>query len=85
MKHMFRWVNYVRQLIILSACLLSGVLYSQIASANVDIVVNLNDSPDPVPAGGQLTYTLSVANNGPDDATGVQITNTLPAGVSLVS
>ncbi len=82
---MFRWVNYVRQLIILSACLLSGVLYSQIASANVDIVVNLNDSPDPVPAGGQLTYTLNVANNGPDDATGVQIVNTLPAGVSLIS
>ena len=82
---MFRWVNYVRQLIILSACLLSGVLYSQIASASVNIVVNLNDSPDPVPAGGQLTYTLSVANNGPDDATGVQIVNTLPAGVSLIS
>lgn len=54
-------------------------------SANVDIVVNLSDSPDPVPAGGQLTYTLNIANNGPDDATGVQIVNTLPAGVTVLS
>lgn len=53
--------------------------------AAVDIVVNLADSPDPMPAGGQLTYILNIANNGPDDATGVQITDVLPAGVSLVS
>lgn len=61
------------------------LLWTGSAVASVDILVNLGDSPDPMPAGGQLTYTLVVANNGPDDATGVQITNTLPAGVSLVS
>ena len=78
---MSQWVGAGSKLVVLIVCLLC----SRMVLASVDIVVNLNDSPDPVPAGGQLTYTLSVANNGPDDATGVQIVNTLPAGVSLVS
>lgn len=53
--------------------------------AAVDIVLNVNDSPDPVPAGGLLTYTINVANNGPDDATGVQLSSLLPPGVILQS
>lgn len=60
-------------------------LLSAGAWADVDVLVNITDTPDPTPAGGQLTYTLNVANNGPDDATGVQVTNTLPAGVTLLS
>lgn len=60
-------------------------LYTSILHAAVDIVVNENDSPDPIAAGGTLTYTLNVANNGPDDSTGVSLTAALPATVSLQS
>lgn len=42
-------------------------------------------SPDPVKAGQQLTYTLTSRNNGPSNATGVTVVDTLPAGVSFVS
>ena len=36
-------------------------------------------------AGTNLTYTLTVSNNRPDNASGVTLTDTLPAGVNLVS
>lgn len=42
------------------------------------------DAPDPVAAGGELTYTLSVANAGPDKAIDVEVADTLPAGVTFV-
>ncbi|NBD34462.1 MAG: DUF11 domain-containing protein, partial [Chloroflexi bacterium] len=53
---------------------------TQVASV-VDLHVTLSDDPDPVTAGEQLTYTLVVANAGPDAATGVMLTNTLPVDV----
>ena len=36
-------------------------------------------------AGQQITYTLTTRNNGPSDATGVVISDTVPAGVGVVS
>lgn len=51
----------------------------------VDLSVTKSDSPDPVAIGGQLTYTVTVRNNGPADATGVALTDNLSAGVSFVS
>lgn len=53
---------------------------TQVAPA-VDLQVTLSDDPDPVTAGERLTYTLIVANAGPDEATGVALTVTLPAEV----
>ncbi|MFP4393954.1 MAG: hypothetical protein ACLFTI_01710 [Anaerolineales bacterium] len=47
----------------------------------VDLRVTLSDDPDPVTAGERLTYTLIVANAGPDAATGVALTATLPTDV----
>ncbi len=50
-----------------------------------DLVITKTDSPDPVAAGAQLTYTITVQNNGPSDALDVVVTDTLPAGVTFVS
>lgn len=52
---------------------------------SADLSVFKTDSPDPVNSGSNLTYTLSVTNNGPGDATGVTATDILPAGVTFVS
>ncbi len=50
-----------------------------------DLSLTKSDSPDPVMEGEQLTYTLTVANSGPQDAPAVQLTDTLPAGVTFDS
>ena len=52
---------------------------------SVDLALSKTDSPDPVIVGNNLTYTINVSNNGPSNATGVIITDTLPAGVTFVS
>jgi uncharacterized repeat protein (TIGR01451 family) len=50
-----------------------------------DLELSVSDSPDPVAAGTQLTYTLTVSNDGPNPAASVQIVDTLSPGVSFVS
>jgi uncharacterized repeat protein (TIGR01451 family) len=50
-----------------------------------DLVVSKADSPDPVPTGKDLTYTITVTNNGPGLAVGATLTDTLPATVNFVS
>ncbi len=50
-----------------------------------DIAAALTGSPDPVNAGGQLTYVATATNGGPSDAQGVSLTLPLPAGTSFVS
>ncbi len=51
----------------------------------IDLSIVKSDDADPVIAGAALVYTLEVGNAGPSDATGVEVTDTLPAGVSFVS
>jgi uncharacterized repeat protein (TIGR01451 family) len=50
-----------------------------------DLEVSKVDINDPVGAGSNLAYTITVKNNGPDIATGVTFDDTLPAGTTFVS
>jgi uncharacterized repeat protein (TIGR01451 family) len=50
-----------------------------------DVSVTKSDTPDPVTVGTNVTYTMTVTNNGPDIATDVELTDTLPGAVTLVS
>ena len=54
-------------------------------TAEADLAVTKVDDVDPVLAGDALSYTLTVSNAGPSDATDVVVTDTLPAGMTLVS
>ncbi len=58
--------------------------YGSIA-ARADLVITMLDVPDPVVVGQNLTYFITVTNNGPDVAPGVSLVDTLPAGVTFVS
>jgi uncharacterized repeat protein (TIGR01451 family) len=50
-----------------------------------DVSVSQTDSPDPVVVGNRLTYTLTVANGGPDTAIGVALADALPRTVRVLS
>ncbi|MCU0633560.1 MAG: hypothetical protein MUE41_01700 [Gemmatimonadaceae bacterium] len=50
----------------------------------VDLVLNATDTPDPVPAGGVVTYAVAVANNAPTTATGISYAMTVPANARYV-
>jgi uncharacterized repeat protein (TIGR01451 family) len=53
------------------------------AAADIRVTKSVND---PTPAvGNNVTFTMTARNLGPDDATGVQVRDVLPAGVTFVS
>ena len=54
---------------------------------SADVSVAVADSPDPIKSGrkAQLTYTITVSNGGPDSASSVRLSDSLPAEVSWVS
>lgn len=50
-----------------------------------DLSITKTDDVDPVQAGEILTYTVTVTNPGTADAVNVKVTDTLPAGVTLLN
>ena len=56
-----------------------------LVTAEADLSIVKSASPNPVIAGDSLTYTLTASNPGPSDATGVMISDTLPAGETYAS
>jgi uncharacterized repeat protein (TIGR01451 family) len=55
------------------------------APGDTDLALTKSDSPDPVTAGDNLTYTIKVQNPGTLPATEVTVTDDLPGGVDFVS
>jgi uncharacterized repeat protein (TIGR01451 family) len=55
------------------------------APGDTDLALTKSDSPDPVVAGSNLTYTIRVQNPGTLPATNVVVTDKLPSGVDFVS
>ena len=52
------------------------------ADLSLDKTVDIS-SPDDF--GDEVTFTITVSNAGPDDATGVEVTDLLPSGLDYVS
>lgn len=63
---------------------LSGRVTTTVAPA-ADLAISKTSTPATQTAGSNVTYNVTVTNNGPSTAQGVQFVDTLPAGVSYVS
>jgi uncharacterized repeat protein (TIGR01451 family) len=56
-----------------------------VSSTSADLSLTQTASPNPAAVGTSISYRLTVTNNGPASATNVNVTDTLPAGVTFVS
>jgi uncharacterized repeat protein (TIGR01451 family) len=54
-------------------------------AAAADLAISKTATPSPLAPGQNATYTLTVVNNGPNTATNVVATDTLPASMTFVS
>ncbi|MEO6036146.1 MAG: M36 family metallopeptidase, partial [Verrucomicrobiota bacterium] len=63
----------------------SATVFTRVVLPSADLALAILDSPDPVTAGGALTYTINITNHGPISASGVMLTNTLPSTAAFVS
>jgi uncharacterized repeat protein (TIGR01451 family) len=61
-----------------------GLAVARYLSSSADLSITESASPNPVLAGGTLTYTIVVTNNGPD-ATLAELTDQLPPSVNFLS
>lgn len=62
-----------------------SVALNTFPTAGADLAVTLAGNPSPVSVTQNLTYRVTLQNQGPQDATNVALTETLPSGVSFVS
>ena len=61
------------------------IFFNVCVAPTADLSVTKTASPDPVTTGDDLTYTVTVTNNGPDPATSVTVTDNLPPETTFVS
>jgi uncharacterized repeat protein (TIGR01451 family)/CSLREA domain-containing protein len=57
----------------------------ELVKPGADLAITKSGAPNPVVSGNRLTYTLTVTNNGPQDATDVTVTDPLPDNVHFNS
>jgi uncharacterized repeat protein (TIGR01451 family) len=67
------------------ALLLAAVVAGNAAAQTASVSIDKLDAPNPVVAGTNLSYTITVSNEGPDSAANVVVTDPLPAGTTFVS
>jgi uncharacterized repeat protein (TIGR01451 family) len=63
----------------------SGLLLNSGGSTQADLGVYKNVDNFTPQVGQNVTFTITVTNNGPDNTTGVQVTDRLPTGLTWVS
>jgi uncharacterized repeat protein (TIGR01451 family) len=63
----------------------SSLITVTVANASADLSLSASAAPEPVEVGSNLVYSITVSNAGPSAASGVVVSNQLPAGVSFVS
>src|SRR5262249_28581875 len=56
-----------------------------LVDTQADLSVTKTDSPDPVTAGQNLTYTITVANAGPSDSQNVNLSDAVPTNTTFIS
>jgi uncharacterized repeat protein (TIGR01451 family) len=54
-------------------------------NSNADLAITKTDSPDPVAAGTNVSYTILITNTGPATAQNVVLNDVLPTGPTFVS
>ena len=62
-----------------------GAFEVSVAAPAADLSIAKSANPASVGAAQNLTYTLTVTNGGPDTASGITVTDTLPGSVTFVS
>src|SRR2546428_836368 len=54
-------------------------------NTSANLALTKSDSPDPILAAHNITYTITITHNAPSDSTSVSLSDAIPAGTSFVS
>jgi len=63
----------------------TGATATVAVTSTADVAVAVSAAPSPVTAGTDITYDVTVTNNGPGPADNVSMTDAVPAGTTFVS
>jgi uncharacterized repeat protein (TIGR01451 family) len=76
----------VKRLALLAGVVVAvGLALPATSFAAADIFVTKTETPDPVVAGENVTYSITISNAGPDAATNVGFADPIPSGTTFVS